>query len=81
MQKLAITGAGRVGESTVQILAEEEFCREVVLIDIHDQAPQGAALDIFQTAAFFEVAAGVVRKPGMSRLRVLEINLTRPRCR
>ena len=54
MQKVAIIGAGRVGETTAQILAEQEICREVVLIDIREDAPQGVALDIFQTAPFFE---------------------------
>ena len=54
MQKVAIIGAGRVGETTAQILAEQETCREVVLIDIREDVPQGVALDIFQTAPFFE---------------------------
>jgi malate dehydrogenase len=54
MQKVAIIGAGRVGETTAQILAEQEVCREVVLIDIREDTPQGVALDIFQTAPFFE---------------------------
>ncbi len=54
MQKVAIVGAGRVGETTAQILAEEELCREVVLIDVREDTPQGVALDIFQTAPFFE---------------------------
>lgn len=54
MQKVAIVGAGRVGETTAQILAEQEICREVALIDVREDAPQGVALDIFQTAPFFE---------------------------
>jgi malate dehydrogenase len=54
MQKVAIIGAGRVGETTAQILAEQETCREIVLIDIREDVPQGVALDIFQTAPFFE---------------------------
>lgn len=53
MQKVAIIGAGRVGETTAQILAEQEICREVVLVDIREDAPQGVALDIAQTAPFF----------------------------
>jgi len=53
MKKISIIGAGRVGETTAQILAEEELCREVVLIDVREDAPQGVALDIFQTAPFF----------------------------
>ncbi|VAW79726.1 Malate dehydrogenase [hydrothermal vent metagenome] len=51
MHKICIVGAGRVGESTAQILAKEELCREVVLLDIHDGVPQGVALDIQQSAS------------------------------
>ena len=53
MHKVVIMGAGRVGETTAQILAEQEICREVVLIDIREDAPQGVALDILQTSPFF----------------------------
>lgn len=53
MQKVAIVGAGRVGETTAQFLAEQETAREVVLIDIREDVPQGVALDIAQTAPFF----------------------------
>lgn len=60
MQKVAIVGAGRVGETTAQILAEQETCHEVVLIDIREDAPQGVALDIAQTAPFFEFDTKVV---------------------
>lgn len=48
MRKVAILGAGRVGETTAQILAEDELGREVVLIGVREDAPQGVALDIFQ---------------------------------
>jgi len=54
MQKVAIIGSGRVGETTAQILAEQETAREVVLIDIREDAPQGVALDIAETAPFFK---------------------------
>jgi malate dehydrogenase len=54
MQKVAIIGAGRVGETTAQILAEQETAREVVLIDIREDAPQGVALDIAESAPFFK---------------------------
>ncbi len=50
MRKVAIVGAGRVGEATAQVLAEKEVCREVVLLDVREGAPQGVALDIMQTA-------------------------------
>ncbi len=54
MNKVAIIGAGRVGETTAQILAEKEICREVVLLDVREDAAKGAALDICQTSAFFD---------------------------
>ncbi|MGB5736959.1 MAG: malate dehydrogenase [Thiohalocapsa sp.] len=54
MNKISIVGAGRVGETTAQILAEEELCREVALYDVREDVSEGVALDIFQTAPFFE---------------------------
>jgi len=51
MKKISIVGAGRVGESTAQILAKEELCRELMLIDIHEGEPQGVALDIQESAS------------------------------
>jgi len=53
MKKVTIVGAGRVGETVAQILAEEELCREVALLDVREDVPEGVALDIFQTSPFF----------------------------
>jgi malate dehydrogenase len=53
MKKISIVGAGRVGETTAQILAENDLCREVALFDVREDVPQGVALDILQTAPFF----------------------------
>jgi malate dehydrogenase len=54
VNKITIIGAGRVGETTAQILAEEELCREIALMDIREDVPEGIALDILQMAPFFE---------------------------
>jgi malate dehydrogenase len=54
VNKITIIGAGRVGETTAQILAEEEFCREIALMDVREGIPEGIALDILQMAPFFE---------------------------
>jgi len=51
MRKIAIVGAGRVGESTAQIIAKEELCRELVLLDKDAGVPQGVALDIQESAS------------------------------
>jgi malate dehydrogenase len=53
MRKITVVGAGRVGESTAQMLAMGELCREVVLIDIREGAAAGAALDIQEAAPLF----------------------------
>lgn len=51
MNKITIIGCGRVGESTAQILAKEELCREILLLDIHAGMPEGVALDIQESAS------------------------------
>ncbi len=51
MDKISIIGAGRVGETTAQILAQRDMCHDLVLLDVRDGAAAGAALDIRQSAA------------------------------
>jgi malate dehydrogenase len=50
MKKITIVGAGRVGESTAQLVAEQDLCKELMLLDIREGVPQGVALDIQETA-------------------------------
>jgi malate dehydrogenase len=54
MNKITIVGAGRVGESTAQFIAAKNLCREIILLDIHEGAAKGAALDIQEVAPIFE---------------------------
>jgi len=53
MNKIAIVGAGRVGESAAHNLAKAELAREIALIDIKEGVPQGTALDIQEAAPIF----------------------------
>ncbi len=53
MKKITIIGAGRVGESAAQILANEEHAHEIVLIDIREGVARGTALDIQESATLF----------------------------
>lgn len=46
MNKIAIVGAGRVGETTAQTIAAKDMCREIAILDIREGAAEGAALDI-----------------------------------
>ena len=49
-RKITVVGAGHVGETCAQRLAEKELAREVVLIDIVEGIPQGKALDQWESA-------------------------------
>ena len=48
--KITVVGAGNVGATTAQRLAEREIAEEIVLIDIMEGLPQGKALDIYESA-------------------------------
>ena len=48
-QKVTVVGAGNVGATAAQRLAEKELC-DVVLIDIVKGVPQGKALDLTEAA-------------------------------
>jgi malate dehydrogenase len=48
-KKVTVIGAGNVGATAAQRLAEKELC-DVVLVDIVEGVPQGKALDLAQAA-------------------------------
>ena len=50
MVKISVIGAGNVGATTVQRLAELEL-GEIVMVDVVDGLPQGKALDLMQAGA------------------------------
>ena len=49
-KKVTVVGAGNVGATAAQRLAEKQLC-DVVLVDIVEGVPQGKALDLAQAAA------------------------------
>jgi len=49
--KVTVVGAGFVGMTCAQRLAEQEVAEDIVLIDVLEGRPQGIALDINQAAA------------------------------
>jgi malate dehydrogenase len=49
LQKVAVVGAGNVGATAAQRLAEKNLARTVVLIDVVEGIPQGKALDQYQS--------------------------------
>jgi len=50
INKITVVGAGNVGATAAQRLAEKELARSVVLVDVIEGVPQGKALDQWQSA-------------------------------
>ena len=48
--KITVVGAGNVGATTAQRLAEKQLARTVVLVDVIEGVPQGKGLDQWQSA-------------------------------
>jgi len=93
--KISIIGAGNVGATCAQRIAERGYA-DVVLVDVVEGLPQGKALDILVSDAILNfnsriigtndyqdtagsdvviVAAGLSRKPGMTREELLLANV------
>ena len=49
-RKITVVGAGHVGATAAQRIAEKELAREVVMIDIAEGIPQGKGLDQWESA-------------------------------
>lgn len=48
--KITVVGAGNVGATCANVIAEKELCKEVILIDIKEGLAEGKSLDMWQTA-------------------------------
>jgi malate dehydrogenase len=49
-KKITVVGAGHVGATCSQLLAQKELAREVLLVDIAEGIPQGKGLDQWESA-------------------------------
>ena len=50
VKKITVVGAGHVGATCAQLLAQKELAREVILVDIADGIPQGKGLAQWESA-------------------------------
>ncbi|MGE5698856.1 MAG: malate dehydrogenase [Deltaproteobacteria bacterium] len=62
-KKITVIGAGNVGATTAQRLAEKDFC-DVVLVDILEGMPQGKALDLMQSGPVYGYDSKVIGTNG-----------------
>ena len=58
--KIAVIGAGNVGATTAQRLAEAELAKTVVLVDVVEGVPQGKALDLCQSGPVYGYDTNVI---------------------
>lgn len=62
MTKITVIGAGNVGATCANVIAQKELAREIILLDIKEGFAEGKAMDIMQTAEilqFDSVVTGV----------------------
>jgi malate dehydrogenase len=64
-RKITVVGAGNVGATSAQVLAQRDYA-DVVLVDIKENLPQGKALDINQMGAVLGYEPRVTGSNGYS---------------
>lgn len=60
MKKISVIGAGNVGATVAQRVAEKNLAEQVVLVDILDGIPQGKALDMWESGPIEGFDANVI---------------------
>ncbi len=73
LTKVAVLGAGNIGGSLAQRLAEMDVAREVALIDIVDGLPQGKALDIQESAPILGFSTRVTGATSLDAIAGAEV--------
>jgi malate dehydrogenase len=64
VNKITVVGAGNVGATTAQRVAEKELARTVVMVDVVEGIPQGKGLDQWQSAPIEGFDARVIGTNG-----------------
>jgi malate dehydrogenase len=71
--KIVVLGAGNIGGSLAQRLAELNLAREVALVDIIDGLPQGKALDIQESAPILGFTTRVTGSTSLDALHDADV--------
>jgi malate dehydrogenase len=73
LNKVAVVGAGHVGATTAQRLAEKSLAREVILIDVVEGVPQGKALDQWQSGPIEGFDTRIIGSQGYDEAKDAEV--------
>ncbi len=60
MTKISVIGAGNVGATCANVMAQKELASEIVLLDIKEGVSEGKSLDIMQTATLLGFDSRVI---------------------
>ena len=60
MSKVTVIGAGNVGATCVNVLAQMNFISEIVLLDIKEGLAEGKALDLMQTSKLCGFSTNII---------------------
>ena len=69
VNKISIVGAGRVGESTAQMLAIQKLAQQIILIDLDEQYAKGVALDIQETSPVYHFDAELIGASDIANIK------------
>jgi len=72
-KKIAVIGAGNVGATTAQRIAEAELSKQVVLVDVAEGIPQGKALDLCQSGPVYGYDTQVIGTNGYDEVADAEL--------
>jgi malate dehydrogenase len=73
VNKITVVGAGNVGATTAQRVAEKELARTVVMVDVAEGIPQGKGLDQLQSGPIEGFDARVIGSNGYEESRNSDI--------
>ena len=73
LSKIVVLGAGNIGGSLAQRLAEADLAAEVVLVDIVDGLPQGKALDLQESAPILGFSTRITGSTDLAALKGAEL--------
>ena len=73
VNKITVVGAGNVGATTAQRIAEKELARTVVMVDVMEGIPEGKGLDQWQSAPIEGFDSRVIGTNGYAETRDSDI--------
>src|ERR1035437_7783203 len=60
MSKITVIGAGNVGATCANVMAQKELASEIILLDIKEGTSEGKSLDMMQTATLLGFDSRVI---------------------